>query len=273
MAHLGKCDAASARCTRKSEHSRKLAVCYLKEQQTSMIDLHSHLLPGIDDGCSTLAESMSCVRTLLDRGFVGTVCTPHIWSKAYPNNTPVRIAELVTLLQKVLDAAGLNYQLWAGGELRIAKDTVSWIGEHGVPTVGQSRYVLVDYWGNNWPAYADRVIEYLLQEGYRPILAHPERMDFDDAEWDAVLGRLEQSGVWLQGNLKCLAGREGPKVELRARRLLEEDYYRILATDMHGTADLVDRLAGLSVVEQHVGIGKMRMLLADMPQEIVMPGQ
>ena len=92
-----------------------------------------------------------------------------------------------------------------------------------------------------------------------------------DAEWDAVLGRLEQSGVWLQGNLKCLAGREGPKVELRARRLLEEDRYRMLATDMHGTADLGDRLAGLSVVEQHVGSAKLRTLLADVPQEIVMP--
>jgi protein-tyrosine phosphatase len=183
------------------------------------------------------------------------------------------LAEWVATLQEELDAAGLNYQLWAGGELRIANDTVSWIEEHGVPTVGQSRYVLVDYWGNKWPAYADRVIEYLLQEGYRPVLAHPERMDLDDAEWDALLGRLEQSGVWLQGNLKCLAGREGPRVELRARRLLEEDCYRMLATDMHGTADLADRLAGLSVVEQLVGSGKMRMLLADMPQEIVMPGK
>lgn len=172
-------------------------------------------------------------------------------------------------LQDELDAAGLNYQLWAGGELRIAEDTISWIEEHGVPTVGQSCYVLVDYWGNKWPAYADRVIEYLLQEGYRPIVAHPERMDLDDVEWDAVLDRLEQSGVWLQGNLKCLAGREGPKVELRATRLLEEDRYRVLATDMHGTADLTDRLAGLSVVEQHVGGAKLRTLLAVVPQEIM----
>jgi protein-tyrosine phosphatase len=238
---------------------------------TGMIDLHSHLLPGIDDGCRTVEESLICVRTLLDHGFTGTVCTPHIWLAVFPQNTPARIAERVAVLQEQLDAAGLKYQLWAGGELRIADDTLSWLGEHGVPTVGPSRHVLVDYWGTHWPSYADRVIEHLLQEGYHPILAHPERMDFEELQWDAVLRRLHQKGVWLQGNLKCLAGHEGQQVGQRARRLLSEDRYRLLATDMHGTPDLGDRLAGLSAVEQQVGTAKLRELLADGPREIVAP--
>jgi protein-tyrosine phosphatase len=143
--------------------------------------------------------------------------------------------------------------------------------EHGVPTLGPSRHVLVDYWGSQWPTYADSVIAHLLQEGYHPILAHPERMDFEDREWDAVLDRLQQIGVWLQGNLKCVAGREGPRVGQRARRLLSEDRYRVLATDMHGTTDLADRLAGLRVVEEQVGSKKRHELLAIGPQEIVAP--
>jgi len=238
---------------------------------TALIDLHSHLLPGIDDGCPTVEESLACVRSLVEHGFTGTVCTPHMAISAFPENTPDNVAGRVRALQDQLNAAGFEYQLWTGGELRIADDTLSWLREHGVPTLGPSRHVLVDYWGSQWPAYADAVIEYLLQEGYHPILAHPERMDFEDREWDAVLHRLPQSGVSLQGNLKCLAGREGRRVGLRAQRLLSEDRYRLLATDMHGTTDLADRLAGLYVAEQLVGKAKLRELLAAIPQEILFP--
>lgn len=240
---------------------------------TGLIDLHSHLLPGIDDGCRTLEESLACVRTLLDHGFMGTVCTPHVGMSVFPKNIPANIAKQVGVLQQQLHAAGLEYQLWPGGELRIDEDTLFWLREHGVPTLGPSRKVLIDYWGSQWPGYADPVVEHLLQEDYHPILAHPERMDFEDHEWEFVLRRLQQKGVWLQGNLKCLAGREGPRVGQRAQRLLSEDRYRVLATDMHGTPDLADRLAGLSAVQQQVGTAKLRELLADGPHEIVAPAR
>jgi protein-tyrosine phosphatase len=235
---------------------------------TGLIDLHSHLLPGIDDGCRTLEESLDCVRTLLDHGFVGTTCTPHMGMSAFPENSPANIAGKVAALQEQLRQAGLNYPLWAGGELRLADDTFAWLSEHGIPTLGPGRHVLIDYWGRRWPAYADRVVEHLLEQGYHPILAHPERMDLEDQEWDTVLAGLQQRGVWLQGNLKCLAGREGPRVGLRALRLLRESSYSLLATDMHGTPDLVDRLAGLRVVEHEVGQAKLRELLVDGPRQV-----
>lgn len=234
-----------------------------------MIDLHSHLLPGIDDGCRTLDESLACVETLLEHGFSGTVCTPHMGMDVFAENVPANIASRVDILQDQLRAAGLEYRLWPGGELRIAEDTISWLSEHGVPTLGTSRYVLIDYWGRHWPAYADAAVAHLLEQGYQPILAHPERMDFDDQEWDDVLDRLQQSGVLLQGNLRCIAGREGPRVGQRARRLLNDDRYRVLATDMHGTIDLADRLAGLSVVEEQVGSERHNHLLAIAPQQIL----
>jgi protein-tyrosine phosphatase len=238
---------------------------------TGLIDIHSHLLPGIDDGCRTVEESLACVRTLIDHGFSGTVCTPHMAIRDFPDNIPAKIAEQVSVLQEQLSTAGLEYQLWPGGELRVAEDTLFYLREFGVPTLGPSLHVLIDYWGAQWPAYADPLIDHLLQNGYRPILAHPERMDLEDREWDAVLRRLEDNDVGLQGNLRCLAGREGPRVAERATRLLREDRYRVLATDMHGTQDLADRLAGLTAVSEQVGAAKLRELLADAPQKIVTP--
>ena len=236
---------------------------------TGLIDLHIHLLPGVDDGCRTLEESLACVRNLVEHGFRGSVCTPHMAIGDFAENTPANIAGRVSVLQERLNAARLDYELWAGGELRIADDTLTWLLKHGVPTLGPSRHVLVDFWGSRWPACADAVIEQLLQNGFHPILAHPERMDFEDRDWTAVLNRLQERGVLLQGNLRCIAGREGPRVGQRARRLLREDRYRVLATDVHGTADLADRLAGLSVVAEQVGLTKQRELLAICPREIV----
>src|SRR5262245_32791323 len=100
-----------------------------------MIDLHSHLLPGIDDGCRTVNESLACVGTLLNHGFTGSVCTPHVGMTIFPENIPANIAKQVDVLQQQVRATGLEYQLWAGGELRIDEDTLSWLGEHGVPTL------------------------------------------------------------------------------------------------------------------------------------------
>jgi protein-tyrosine phosphatase len=252
----------------------RLAALHAKESYvsaTGLIDLHSHLLPGVDDGCRTIEESVACIEVLIAQGFTGSVCTPHMAISAFPENTPANVAPQVAALRTQLRAAGLEYELWAGGELRINENTISWLRQHGVPTLGPSRHVLIDYWGSRWPRYADLVIEYLLEEDYHPILAHPERMDLEQQAWDVLLGRLKESGVWLQGNLRCLAGGEGPRVAQRARRLLSEDRYRALATDMHGTPDLPDRLAGVGTVEQQVGTAKLRELLSDSPYKILSP--
>jgi protein-tyrosine phosphatase len=236
---------------------------------TGLIDLHSHLLPGVDDGCRSLEESLACVRELIVHGFAGTVCTPHMDVAAFPKNTPTEVTKRVAALQLGLTEAGMEYRLWSGGELRISADTVAWLREHGVPTLGPGRAVLVDYWGREWPPYADAVLEYLLADGYEPILAHPERMDLPDGEWDAVLDRVQQQTVVLQGNLRCIAGREGPRVGARALRLLTHDRYHLVATDMHGPTDLADRLAGLNVAEQLVGKAKLKELISEVPQEII----
>ena len=95
----------------------------------------------------------------------------------------------------------------------------------GVPTLGNGRCVLIDYFGRHWPASGDEVVEYLQAGGYQPILAHPERMDFPDDEWNAVIERLESAGVWLQGNLRCLAGCEGSLALARGLALLEQHRY------------------------------------------------
>ncbi len=230
---------------------------------TGFIDVHNHLLPGIDDGCSQLDDSLVCIRQLLSHGFVGAVCTPHVCIDAFPDNVPLQIEQHVRRLQDATYAAGLDFPLWAGAEVRIAAKTVAWFEEFGVPTLGNGRAVLIDYWDDRWEPFCDHAVTYLLERDYLPILAHPERMALPDERLDDLLDRLQEWGVQLQGNLRCLAGGEGPLPQGRIRRWLREDRYHLLATDMHSSRCLPARLAGIPQGEQDLGRERLVRLLRD----------
>src|SRR3954470_2914039 len=122
------------------------------------IDTHCHILPGVDDGCSQISESLDCIRQFMAAGYVGSICTPHIIPRAYPRNIPSQVREWVAELQQVLVENGIDYQLWAGGEVVLDPDNWKWFERDGVPTLGTSRAVLMDWWGPTWPEFADQVI-------------------------------------------------------------------------------------------------------------------
>ena len=236
------------------------------------IDLHCHLLPGIDDGCTSLAESRVCVERLMASGFVGSVCTPHHYPQVYPDNTPANIARQVERLAEELQRREVDYRLWAGGELRIDDEAIAWLDEVGVPTLGPGRCVLIDYFGTDWPDAGDRLCHYLLDHGYQPILAHPERLDFLERDLDALLDSLVEMGVWLQGNFNSMAGCEGPRAADRVRRLLDEGRLNAMATDLHGPETLDSRLQGLALVESEAGREHLAELLENGPRSILLEG-
>ena len=232
-------------------------------------DLHSHLLPGIDDGCERIEETVACLRELQAAGFVGSVCTPHVCVTQFAENTPAFIEEQLQRWQSIVDREVPGYQLWTGGEVRISDHCISDLQRHDVPTIGPGRCVLIDFFGRHWPDCGWETIEYLQSEGFQPVLAHPERMEFDEAEWDAVIDRLESLGVWLQGNLRCLSGYEGRTALARGMNLLKAKRYRVIATDLHGTHALDERLRGLSAVEATIGEDGLMQLLHHGPKEVL----
>ncbi len=240
----------------------------MDKRSAGRIDLHSHLVPGVDDGCKSFAESIQCVRLLKEHGYIGTACTVHMGPDWFPDNTPAKIAKAVAELDEQLRREGLDYRIWAGGELRIAKDTVRWIEDVGIPTLGSGSCVLADYWGSTWPSFADELLQYLIAQGYQPILAHPERIDLREEDFDALLRSLDQMGVWLQGNFNSVIGGEGPQAERRVRRLLDEDRYYLMATDMHGPDSLESRLEALPFLEAGAGAEKLSTFLEKRPREI-----
>lgn len=236
---------------------------------TGRVDIHSHLIPGIDDGCVDVTESIQCIRRLHSAGFVGSFCTPHMWPQLYPKTTPELVSELTAQLQSQVQRAGLEYGLWPGAELRLFDGVVDWLQTHGVPVLGSSSAVLVDFWEDNWPSYATPALEWLLDQGYRPILAHPERLNCHD-QLKQRLKEVEQMGVWLQGNLRCMTGEDGFMADRLVRQLLQENRYQFLALDAHRQNCLESRLNGMQLVVREFGESTLDQLTQEAPRRYLL---
>ena len=237
--------------------------------ESGRIDIHSHLLPSVDDGCRDLDESLDCVRRLKSAGFAGSICTPHVYPQQpmYPSVEHVR-GWVIQLDQRLKDA-GLSYHLWPGAELRLYNGVVDWMRHHGPPTLAGSRCVLVDFWEKKWPKWATEAFEWLLGQGYQPILAHPERLACTDV-LDTELGKLTELGVWLQGNFRSMTGEEGFEPSRWVRKLLDEDRYQFLALDMHRPDHLHGRLDGMGLVEAEFGSPTLDRFTIDAPRRHIL---
>lgn len=236
---------------------------------TGWIDIHSHLIPGVDDGCVSLEDSLACITRLQQAGFVATICTPHVHPPEFPLNTVAHLRAAWEVLCHQLQQQGVQYRLALGCELRLTKDVDQWIQQHGVLTLAGSRCLLTDVWDKSWHKWVPGVMRRLMDLGYQPILAHPERLDATP-ELGKRLADLQAMGVWLQGNYRCMTGEEGYHPDRIVRQLLAEDRYRFLALDMHRPETLAGRLDGMSLVEAEFGLARVERCSALAPRRDVL---
>jgi protein-tyrosine phosphatase len=237
-----------------------------------LVDIHSHLIPGIDDGCREIEESIACVRRLMAAGFVGSICTPHVWLDRFPSNTPENIRAWTQQVQQALSETGINYRVWPGAEVRIVDGAIEALSPRGLPTLAGSRCILVDYWEDRWHKWLETSLRRLIQDGYQPILAHPERIH-RIKDLDQRLRDLEQMGVWLQGNFRSMTGEEGYVADQTVRQLLTQGRYRLLAMDMHVLDTLESRLDGMELVRAEFGPETVERLAGEAPRKLILgPG-
>lgn len=196
------------------------------------IDIHSHILPGIDDGAKTLEESVQLVKEMAGWGFDRLTCTPHITKKF--RNTPETIREKFDILNNALYANGLRIDLRMSAEYRLNPETWPEIMKSGCFMPIEDRYILMEFpineptdMGNLNP-----MEEFLkvISLGLTPILPHPERYFY--LHHDDLL-RYVDAGVKIQSNYGSLAGVYGSEVCKRAQALIDEGLVSFLATDMH----------------------------------------
>jgi protein-tyrosine phosphatase len=206
------------------------------------IDVHAHLLPGIDDGCPTVDDSLECARQLVARGYSHCVCTPHIW-RNLPHNDRHGIDRRVAELQAELDRARTPLLLLPGGEINLTPDVISGDPDAVVTYALRGRHVLIDLWAERLPPHFDPSVRWFHARGLTVILAHPERMRAVQDN-PSLADHFAQLGVLLQGNFQCFGDPPHAHTRVTAERFLAERRYFTLGTDLHGRASLPARWAG-----------------------------
>ena len=231
------------------------------------IDVHTHLLPGIDDGCKTIDESLACARILVQAGYTHAFCTPHIW----PSNTNSveSIPPQVARLQAQFDAEGIALHLIPGGEINLSPDYASTTAPDQVVTYAMARkFALIDMWHEKIPGYVAPSVRWLQSLGLTVILAHPERMRAaqEDA---AVIDFFTDLGVLFQGNLQCFSDTVTLQTRNTAERLLRENRYFLLGSDLHTLESLPPRLAGLERARELAGDDLIDRLTRENPRQLL----
>jgi protein-tyrosine phosphatase len=233
-----------------------------------MIDLHSHILPGIDDGARDLSEAFAIARAYADQDVDTVVCTPHILPGVYRNSGP-RIRQAVHHLQERLNDAGIDLRLLPGADNHITPDFVPGLQRGHLLSLGDTRYVLVEPPHHVAPAQIEQLFFDITVANYVPILTHPERLTWIETKYD-VIRRLADHGVWMQITSGSLRGRFGRRARYWAERMLSEGLVQVLASDAHDSVRRPpDLLKGRLAAAKIVGEVEAEALVATRPRTLL----
>lgn len=233
------------------------------------VDLHAHILPGVDDGPATLEGSLEMARAAVAAGTTVLVATPHVNDNRFI--APAAIPGAVDELDRHLREAGIGLEVRAGGEIALPRVQDLGREELGGLGLGGGPYLLLESPFAVVTGDFEQVIHTVLARGHQVLLAHPERCPAFHRE-PARLTRLVEAGVLVQLTAGALTGAFGTRVRTFAVDLLERDEVHVLASDAH---DAVRRppglLAGIEAAERHVpGIGaRARWLTEDVPTAVI----
>jgi protein-tyrosine phosphatase len=230
-----------------------------------VIDLHSHILPGLDDGSRTVEDARALARRAAEDGVTAIAATPHVRS-----DYPTRAEEMergVSRLREDFLAEGIDVEVLPGGEIDLGM--LASLDDDALRrfTLAQSgRYLLLEFPYTGWPAGLEETVYGLGLRGLLPVLAHPER----NREVQSKPGRLAEvvrMGALVQLTAASLDGRIGRSAQAAARKLLELGIAHLLASDAH-TPEI--REAGLAAAAEALeDDGLARFLTVEAPSAIV----
>jgi protein-tyrosine phosphatase len=209
--------------------------------ETPMIDLHSHLLPGIDDGAADQAAALEMARMAVADGTRIMACTPHVFPPKHNNDTAF-IADRVAALRQILQHNDIDLMLVVGGDVHLLPDLPARLRAGTAPTLNNSRYFLLEPNHTIVPPNFVAIIRSYLEAGFIPIITHPERLTWM-AKHYALFCEAEEAGAAVQVTAGALTGHFGGKVRALAERMVSEGRVDVIASDAH---DPVRRPPGLA---------------------------
>ena len=224
------------------------------------IDIHCHLLPGVDDGARTLEDSLAMARMAVADGVRLIACTPHVNPGLY-NYDAAFVAAAVENLRKELKAREIDLFLLPGADVHLVADLPARLEDGRAPRLGRSHYFLLEPPHDLCPPRLDRQIERILAAGYRPIITHPERLRWIDNQFP-LLNDIHRMGCLFQITAGAITGRFGTRVKAHAERFIRAGQCDVVASDAHDPSnrttilsrarDAVAGMVGLEVADRMV---------------------
>ncbi|RSK28865.1 tyrosine protein phosphatase [Bacillus sp. HMF5848] len=219
-----------------------------------MIELHCHILPGLDDGARNLAESVEMAKVAVEEGITTIVATPHHKNGQYTNEKQT-IDEAVVSFQKALTELQIPLQILPGQEVRLYGELLEDKAQGFLNTLADSKYILVEFPSNHIPRYAEKMLYDLQLAGVIPIIAHPER-NAEIMENPTKLYDLVKKGAYTQITASSVTGHFGKKIKKFSLELVEHNLTQFIASDAHNVSSRGFHLReAYNVLEKQFGQG------------------
>jgi tyrosine-protein phosphatase YwqE len=194
-------------------------------------DMHSHLIPGIDDGSPDMSTSLKLVNGMMELGYKKLITTPHIMSDIYPN-TRTLILEKLANLKNAVKEKGWQVEIVAAAEYFL-DDHVADLLKNKETLLTISRNIVLTEFSMASPSFGFKDILFDMQmQGYQPVIAHPERYIYLE-HGRAFFDELKTTGCYFQLNILSLIGYYGKTVQNIAEYLIKKEYYELVGTDLH----------------------------------------
>ena len=194
------------------------------------VDIHSHLIPGIDDGSQDMDQTIAMLAKFESMDYKKVITTPHVMTDSFPN-TPETILGGLEDVRLELKKAGLTIQIEAAAEYYFDETLMPKIRNKELLTFGDN-YALVEFAFHSPPQYVDQLFFEMQTKGYRPVVAHFERYMYYLGNIDEAK-QWRQKGINIQVNLISLTGHYGPDIRKQAERLIDEGEFDFVGTDCH----------------------------------------
>lgn len=194
------------------------------------VDVHSHLIPGIDDGAQTIEDSIELLQSFIQLGYKKVITTPHVMSDFY-KNTPEIILSGLEKVRAAIKEQGLAIEIDATAEYNLDADFEPLIQQKKLLTFGDN-YVLFELPFFQEPPMLNDIIWKLKSQGYQPVLAHAERYNFWHKSYDKI-EEIRDRGVAIQLNINSLTGHYGPDVKKVGEWMVDQNLVDLVGSDCH----------------------------------------
>jgi len=196
------------------------------------IDLHSHVLYGIDDGSKTIEESIEILKQYEEMGFKNIIATPHYIEETTYNSNNKQKKEIIKKLNQQIKKNKLNINIHIGNELYISNNILELLSKKEISTLNNSKYLLIELPMNNEISNLNNIVFELLSNDIIPIIAHPERYSYIQKDIKKI-EKLVNQGVLLQINYGSIIGLYGKQAKKISKKMLKNNLVSLLGTDIH----------------------------------------